>query len=164
LIDQLDKIRLLNDPTSEYMLATAWALGRSIDDEVISAADGTVVTGVNQDGTATSGRRTARDCNRRQRKRCQHERRDSPPHQARVSTPLKCRKKFRVTSPSLRASFTALLGQTEVTNQNYAAVKALVQGEIDTFMGFKFHRLERLLTQTDLETRIVHSRQLRFGC
>ena len=35
-----------------------------------------------------------------------------------------------------------LLGQTEVTNADYNSVKALVQGEIDTFMGFKFHLIE----------------------
>lgn len=32
----------------------------------------------------------------------------------------------------------ALLGETEVTSSDFASVKALVQGEIDTFMGFKF--------------------------
>jgi len=31
----------------------------------------------------------------------------------------------------------ALLGETEVTSSDFASVKALVQGEIDTFMGFK---------------------------
>jgi len=30
----------------------------------------------------------------------------------------------------------ALLGETEITSQDFAAVKALVQGEINTFMGF----------------------------
>jgi hypothetical protein len=31
-----------------------------------------------------------------------------------------------------------LLGETEVTSSDFNVVKALVQGEIDTFMGFKF--------------------------
>lgn len=31
----------------------------------------------------------------------------------------------------------ALLGETEVTSSDFASVKALVQGEIDSFMGFK---------------------------
>jgi hypothetical protein len=30
----------------------------------------------------------------------------------------------------------AMLGETEITSQDYAAVKALVRGEINTFMGF----------------------------
>lgn len=33
----------------------------------------------------------------------------------------------------------SLLGEERVTSSDYAAVKALVRGEIDTFMGFKFH-------------------------
>lgn len=32
----------------------------------------------------------------------------------------------------------ALLGETEVTSSDFAAVKALVQGEVNTFMGFNF--------------------------
>jgi hypothetical protein len=35
-----------------------------------------------------------------------------------------------------------LLGETEVTSSDYNSVKALVQGEVDTFMGFKFHLIE----------------------
>jgi hypothetical protein len=147
LIDQMDKIRLLNDPTSEYMLATAWALGRSIDDEVISAADGTVVTGVNQDGTATladAQRVIAIDGNGNAANMNVETLRHIKLVFDAAEVPEEIPRHLAVTSSQLYA----LLGQTEVTNQNYAAVKALVQGEIDTFMGFKFHRLERLLTQT----------------
>lgn len=32
-----------------------------------------------------------------------------------------------------------LLGETQVTSTDYNSVKALVQGEVDTFLGFKFH-------------------------
>lgn len=35
----------------------------------------------------------------------------------------------------------ALLGSSEVTSSDYNNVKALVAGEVDTFMGFKFHML-----------------------
>lgn len=37
-----------------------------------------------------------------------------------------------------------MLGTTEVTSADYAAVKALVKGDIDTFVGFKFVRTELL--------------------
>jgi hypothetical protein len=53
-----------------------------------------------------------------------------------------------------------LLKQTEVTSSDYNAVKALVQGEIDTFLGFKFVRTQRLLTATatyDTSTGAVDS-------
>lgn len=32
-----------------------------------------------------------------------------------------------------------MLGETEVTSSDFNTVKALVQGEVDTFLGFKFH-------------------------
>ena len=35
-------------------------------------------------------------------------------------------------------SLSALLGETEVTSADFASVKALVTGDVDTFMGFKF--------------------------
>lgn len=37
-----------------------------------------------------------------------------------------------------------LLGTTQVTSADYNAVKALVAGNIDTFMGFKFVKIKRL--------------------
>ena len=40
----------------------------------------------------------------------------------------------------------ALLGETSITSADFNTVKALVQGEIDTFLGFKFIRTERLST------------------
>lgn len=38
-------------------------------------------------------------------------------------------------------NLSALLGETEVTSSDYASVKALVNGEINTFLGFNFHVL-----------------------
>ena len=34
-----------------------------------------------------------------------------------------------------------LLGETQVTSTDYNSVKALVSGEVDTFLGFKFHMI-----------------------
>jgi hypothetical protein len=49
----------------------------------------------------------------------------------------------------------ALLRTTEVTNSNYNTVKALVAGEIDTFMGFKWVRSNRLLLDTNSYRRAL---------
>lgn len=46
LIDKQDKVKLLIDPTSEYATAAMWALGRSIDDEIIAAIQASASTGV----------------------------------------------------------------------------------------------------------------------
>lgn len=43
--------------------------------------------------------------------------------------------RFVVATSSQKAS---LLGETEVTSSDYASVKALVNGDVDTFLGFKF--------------------------
>jgi hypothetical protein len=40
---------------------------------------------------------------------------------------------------------TALLNTTEIKSADYNTVKALAAGQIDTFLGFKFIRTERLL-------------------
>lgn len=52
LIDQEDKVRTLIDPASPYAEAAAFAMGRSIDDAIIQAADGTAYTGV--DGSTST--------------------------------------------------------------------------------------------------------------
>ena len=46
LIDDQDKIRMLIDPASPYAEAAMYALGRSIDDVILTAIDGTAYTGV----------------------------------------------------------------------------------------------------------------------
>lgn len=46
---------------------------------------------------------------------------------------------------------TNLLNTTEIKNADYNTVKALAEGKIDTFLGFKFLRSERLLTNASSE-------------
>ena len=45
LIDDADKVQMLIDPTSSYATAAAYAIGRAIDDAIITAALGTASTG-----------------------------------------------------------------------------------------------------------------------
>jgi hypothetical protein len=45
LIDEQDRIRMLVDPSSPYATAAMYAMGRSMDDVIIAAADGTAYTG-----------------------------------------------------------------------------------------------------------------------
>jgi hypothetical protein len=53
LIDRPDIARLLTDPTSAYVRNAVYAMFRGMDDEIISAADGTAYTG-KDGGTSTS--------------------------------------------------------------------------------------------------------------
>jgi hypothetical protein len=50
-----------------------------------------------------------------------------------------------------------LLAVTQVTSSDYASVKALVQGEIDTFMGFKFVLSNRLSKTGNLRKLLVYA-------
>jgi hypothetical protein len=52
LIDNEDKVRMLINPASEYAQAAMWAMGRSIDDVILAAIDGTAYTGV--DGSTST--------------------------------------------------------------------------------------------------------------
>ncbi len=53
LVDSQDKLRMLIDPTSSYAMAGAWAMGRAIDDEIISGFFNANNTGEN--GTTSTG-------------------------------------------------------------------------------------------------------------
>ena len=50
-----------------------------------------------------------------------------------------------------------LLAITQITSSDYASVKALVQGEIDTFMGFKFVLSNRLSKTGNLRKNLVYA-------
>ena len=50
---------------------------------------------------------------------------------------------------------TDLLNTTEIKNTNYNSVKALVQGEVNTFLGFNFIRSQRLGTDGDGNRQVI---------
>ena len=141
LLDKQDKIRMMIDPTSAYMVAASNGLGRSIDDVIIAAALGNAYGGNNGGTTVaqTAGQFIgAVDGGALSR--------------LNVDTLRKIKKIFWVNEADGEPlhivvdgeQLEGMLGQTEVTNSDYNTVKALAQGEIDTFMGFKFHHSERL--------------------
>ena len=141
LIDQQDKVRLLIDPTSSYAQAAAMAMGRAMDDVIIAAALGTANTGVSG-GTAvalpaanitavgTGGANTMNIAKLALAK----QKLDAGDVDPSI-------KRHIVVSPT---EIQDLLNNTTVTSSDFNTVKALVQGEIDSFMGFKFHVSNRL--------------------
>lgn len=145
LIDSADLEKMLMDPTSPYSQAAMWALGRAKDDIIIAAISGTAYTGVDG-GTSTTlgnGQKLASVASGaganlnvqalRRAKRILDAAEVDP------SIPRYC----AVNASALEN----LLSQTEVTSSDYNTVKALVQGDLDTFMGFKFIQSQRLVTQ-----------------
>jgi len=140
LVDDQDKLRALIDPTNPYAINGAYALGRGIDDEIISAALGSSKTGEN--GTTT----TAFDTSNQQ---IAAGAAGLTIAKLRETKKILLSNEVDVDMDPLYIAVTAkqlddLLGTTEVTSADYNTVKALVQGQVDTFMGFKFLHTERL--------------------
>lgn len=138
LIDNPDKVRLLVDPSSTYLQSAMWALGRKVDDIVIEAALGAAKTGKtgstsvplpsNQKvAVASSGLTVAKLLAAKEILDSKEADPDDPRFMA-------------VTAKQV----TNLLNSTEVKSADYNTVKALAQGELNTFLGFKFIRTERL--------------------
>lgn len=144
LIDRLDRVRLLINPDDAYVRIAVAALNRKKDDVFIAAALGVARTG--EDGeinvvlpdsqklpsTNAAGTGFA---------------------PLNVKTLRKCMRKFdeaEIDDDDVRyftfngAQKEALLGETEITSSDFNSVRALVQGEINTFLGFTFIRTERL--------------------
>jgi len=155
LIDNTDKLKMLIDPESTYAQNAVFAANRQEDDTIIAALGGSAYSGhtggttvlnyaagecrlVDGDGTiATAGSN----------------------HSAVTETALTIaklltckqllddaeiddeRQRYFVCNPY---NINQLLNTTEVKSADYNTVRALAQGKIDTFMGFKFIKHTRL--------------------
>ena len=150
LVDDLDKVRMLVDPTSTYALAAAYAMGRAMDDAIITAATAAADTGV---AGATSVALPASQiiaeagtvgmtiAKLRQAKEI-IDLADVDP-----SLP-----RHIIVSPK---QITDLLGTTEVTSSDFNTVKALAQGDINSFLGFNFIVSNRLAVATQIRDCIA---------
>ena len=150
LIDDQDKVRMLIDPTSSYAQAAAAAMGRAMDDVVITAALGTASTGETGSGSATL---------------------DATNNMVGASssndgltiaklTEAKRKMDLNDVDPSIPRYIAVgpkqiedLLGTTQVTSSDFNTIKALVQGDVDTFMGFQFIMTNRL----DIDSNDIRS-------
>ena len=136
LIDQQDKVRLLIDPTSSYAQAAAFAMGRAMDDVIIAAATGTAFTG--ETGATSEAAQTPIAAG------------GTGLTIAKLRT---AKQTFDLASvdPSIPRhivvgpeQITNLLGTTEVTSSDFNTVKALANGEVNSFLGFNFTVSNRL--------------------
>jgi len=139
LIDNYDKLKTVTDPQSAYVKNAVNALKRAKDDEIIAAFVATAYGGI--DGStsyafdttnkqilhASTGLTLAKLLSAKQKLDA-----DEVPEDGRF---LVCGSK-QINND--------LLNTTEVKSSDYNTVKALARGEIDTFLGFKFIRSERL--------------------
>ena len=149
LIDRPDRIRLLIDPTSPYAQNASFALGRKMDEIILEAFFGTVFTGKTGSSSVTfpAGQQIA------------HNYVESGANANSGLTVAKLRKAKQMldaaeTDPGearyiicTAKQITDLLQTTEVTSADFNTVRALVQGDVNSFMGFEFIRTE--LVNTD---------------
>lgn len=131
LIDNADKVRTLIDPQSPYAMNAAWSAGRKMDAVIVAALFGNAFAG--EAGGTTVALPSAQKV-------------------AAASAGLTIAKLIAAKEILLEADvdmenvscviepagLTDLLGTTQVTSADFNTVKALVAGQIDTFMGFKF--------------------------
>jgi hypothetical protein len=162
LIDRMDKVKMLADPTSSYTQNAAYALGRKVDATIIDAAFGTAFTGKTGASTTTfsanqtvasdyveSGSATASNLSIAKLRRARFLL-DSN-EAAMDGEPL-----YAVVTAS---QIQSLLSSTQVTSSDFNSVKALVAGEVDTFMGFKFIRTELLPKSGNIRSALFFAQQ-----
>ena len=138
LVDDQDKIRLLISPESTYGKAAAAAIGRAMDDEIIGALGGTAKTGVSG-GTSTalpSGQKIAHGSAGLTIAKLISAKKIMDQNSVDPSI-----ERYIVVSPE---QIEDLLNTTSVTSADFNSVKALVNGTVDSFMGFKFITSNRL--------------------
>jgi hypothetical protein len=140
LIDDADKVRMLIDPTSSYAKAAAAAMGRSMDDVIITALGGTAYSG-ETGGTSVALPSTQKFATSNQSDGLT------------VAKLLDAKKKMDLADvdPSIpryivcgATQISDLLNTTEVKSSDFNTVKALAQGQIDSYLGFKFIMSNRL--------------------
>jgi hypothetical protein len=138
MVDDPDKIRMLIDPTNEYNQIAVMAMNRTIDDVIIAAAWGTAITGEEGTGSQSlpSGQvigtgNVSMSLSLLLSAREKFELNDVDPDEP----------KYLLVTPKM---MTSLLNTTEVKSADYNTVKALVQGQLNNFLGFEFVVTNRL--------------------
>lgn len=145
LIDDKDKVKMLTSPQSAYAQAAAWAMNRKKDDIIIAAALGNSVA-VADDNTESNvplpasqlvgkdvgGVNSNMNLAKLEQAHYLFESQDIDDSDSPV---------FVIDADMQRA----LLQETKVASRDYNTEMVLVDGKINTFMGFKFVVVNRLL-------------------
>lgn len=141
LIDKEDKLKMLIDPQSDYAVNAAWALGRSIDDAIIDAFSNTAYAG-KAGGTATSFTAanivsvgaTGMSLQKLLDAKKILDAADVDPAEKRIVV---------ITANQLAD----LLNISEIKDADFNTVRALVRGEVNTYLGCTFIICNRLASR-----------------
>lgn len=146
LIDKEDKLKMLVDPDSTIAQNASNALGRAIDQAIINAFSGTAYTGKagatstsftagNQIANASANLTLAKIITAKVKLDAGNVDPDEPRYMA-------------VTASQIGA----LLNISTVTSSDYASIKALVAGDVNTYVGFEFKKTQLLTTASSIRT------------
>ncbi len=144
LIDEPDRMRMVWDPAGPYQQAFAKGFGRKMDDICIDALSAAAATGEDGSGSASlgNGQKIASVASTAGAKL----------NVQALRRAVKILNENEVDDEDRFCILNAnqlenMLTQTEITSADYNTVRALVRGEIDTFLGLKFIRSERIDSQ-----------------
>lgn len=144
LIDDQDKLRMLIDPTSSYATNGAYALGRAMDDEIITSFFGDSKTGENGSTTTSfpAGQQVAVNVGAASATGLNIAK-------LRAAKKILLANEVDVDNEQLFAVITAeqhddLLNEAQAVSLDYNTRPVLVDGRITAFMGFNFIHCERL--------------------
>jgi len=139
LIDNADRLKTLIDPTSSYALAAAYAMGRAMDDEIIAAISGTAYTG--ETGSTSTPLPVAQKITEASTGGLTLDKLRNAKQILDLADVDPSLPRYMVIGPK---GLSDLLNNTTITSSDYNTIKALVQGELNTFMGFNFIVSNRL--------------------
>lgn len=159
LIDGEDQIRMLIDPTSMYAEAAAMAMGRAMDDAIITAADGTAYTGV--DGSTSTSYSSTMTVDVQIR---------APGVTAadlglNVAKILEAAEKLGTNDVDMddekfmvvnARQIKSLLNDTRISSADYNVVKPLVEGQVSRFGGFTMIPCNRIGTDSNGDDKVLY--------
>lgn len=143
LIDKEDKVKMLSDPTDPTAMSIAMAIGRGIDQEIVDQAFATAYygkTGSSSEtfpaGNVVAVQASGLTVSKLIEAKTLLDNNDVDETEERYIT---------VTGTQTGN----LLKTTEVTSADYNTVRALVNGQINTFCGFEFVKISQDILATD---------------
>jgi hypothetical protein len=151
LIDSPDRVKMAKDPSSPSMKQLVWALNRQKDDLIISAASGNAFSIDSADSSTNVALPAAQ--------KIAHGSADMD-----LAKIIECRKilldndvdtdeeLFWAIGP---AQLEAMLNITTITSSDYNSIKALMSGEINTFMGFTWIVSTRLSVASSIRKTLA---------
>jgi hypothetical protein len=154
LVDRADEIKMLSSPASEYMKAGVWAMGRTMDDIIITAYNGNATSVSSDDSTSN----VAFDSNNQ----IAHGSADLSLGKVIQAAKILAdndvdpdEERYAVVGP---AQIEAMLNSTTVTSSDYNSIRLLMKGEIDTFMGFKWVTSTRLPVASSIRKTFFYAK------